>query len=112
VTRPGTQERNFTHVDDVVSGLLLIGDRGEGDEFGLGAEESYSILDIAQMFGGPVKLVKKHRGNRMRSKLDLTASHALGWTATRRVEDYIKGIVANCHRKRRSKLLVRSRVRG
>ena len=40
VTSPGTQQRIFTHVDDIVDGLLLIGEHGEGDEFGLGAGES------------------------------------------------------------------------
>ena len=69
--RPGTQRRNFTHVDDVVAGLLLVGEKGEGDEFGLGAEESYSILDIAEMFGGPIEMLPQRPGNRMNSSLDV-----------------------------------------
>ena len=35
VRRPGTQRRNFTHVADIVEGLMMVGDRGEGDEYGL-----------------------------------------------------------------------------
>ena len=29
VTSPGTQQRIFTHVDDIVDGLLLIGEKGD-----------------------------------------------------------------------------------
>ncbi len=90
VTAPGTQRRMFTHVDDIVDGLLLVGEKGEGDEFGLGAEESYSILEIAELFGAPVEMRPESTGNRMSAKLDATKSHALGWRATRRVEEYIR----------------------
>src|SRR3989338_6466982 len=51
VVKPGTQERNFTHVDDIVDGLLLAGEKGQGDEYGLGNESAYSIFDVANLFG-------------------------------------------------------------
>lgn len=95
VNAPGTQQRMFTHVDDIVDGLLLVAEKGEGDEFGLGADEAYSILDIAHIFGGPVEMRPETKGNRMGAKLDLTKSHSIGWRATKRVEEYIKGIVSS-----------------
>src|SRR3989344_2644512 len=52
---PGTQKRHFTHVDDLARGLLAVGEKGQGDEDGLGGPESYSVLDIAQMFGGEIE---------------------------------------------------------
>src|SRR6478736_142231 len=94
VTSPGTQQRIFTHVDDIVDGLLLIGEHGEGDEFGLGAAESFSILEIAEMFGSPIVMQPEARGNRMTAKLDVTKSTALGWSATNSVRGYIAQIVA------------------
>ncbi|MGC9602312.1 MAG: NAD-dependent epimerase/dehydratase family protein [Minisyncoccia bacterium] len=94
VTAPGTQQRIFTHVDDIVDGLIAVGERGEGDEFGLGADESYSILEIANMFNVPIIMRPEVGGNRMSAKLDANRSHALGWHATRRVEEYIRDIVA------------------
>ncbi len=51
VVMPGTQMRNFTHVDDIVDGLILVGESGEGDEYGLGREKAYAIIDIARLFG-------------------------------------------------------------
>lgn len=96
VNAPGTQCRIFTHVDDIVEGLVLVGEKGEGGEFGLGAEESYSILEIAGMFGSPIEMGPEVRGNRMGANLDVTKSHALGWRARKRVVDYIKSVVVNC----------------
>lgn len=92
VRLPGTQQRIFTHVDDIVDGLILTGEKGEGDEFGLGASETYSILEIAQMFGAKIEMLPERPGNRMTSKLDTTRSHALGWRAKRNVKEYIDSI--------------------
>ena len=92
VTAPGTQKRNFTHIDDIVEGLLLIGEKGEGDEFGLGAEESYSILEAAKLFGVPIEMKPERAGNRMNGKLDTSKSRALGWSAKKRLSDYIDSI--------------------
>lgn len=89
VVAPGTQQRIFTHVDDIVEGIVLIGESGFGDEFGLGAEESFSVLEVAQMFGGDVEMLPERQGNRMSAKLDATKSHALGWKATHKLIDYI-----------------------
>ena len=49
VVKPGTQKRNFTHIDDIISGLLIIGQKGKGDGYGIGAAESYSILELVNM---------------------------------------------------------------
>lgn len=92
ITAPGTQVRIFTHVDDIVSGLLLVGEKGEGDEFGLGAEESYSILNIAHMFDAPIEMKPEAKGNRMTAKIDLSKSHGIGWIAENKIEDYIREI--------------------
>ena len=93
VTAPGTQRRIFTHVDDIVDGLVMVSERGEGDEFGLGAEAEYSVLEVAEMFGSEVTMIPERAGNRMTAKLDVTKSHALGWRATRTLPDYIDRIL-------------------
>ena len=95
VNAPGTQQRIFTHIDDIIDGLILVGEKGEGDEFGLGAEQSYSILDIAGMFGSPIEMRPEVQGNRQTSQLDATKSNSLGWRAMRDVKDYIAQIAAS-----------------
>ncbi len=93
IVSPGTQRRNFTHVDDIVSGLILVGENGHGDEYGLGATESYSILEVAQMFGGEIEMLPERPGNRMGSSLDIhRATQELGWKANRKLTDFIEEI--------------------
>jgi len=91
VVAPGTQKRNFTHVDDIVDGLLLVGEKGQGDNFGLGAQESYSVREVAQLFGGEVKMLPERAGNRMSADLDVSKSQLLGWKQKRFLKDYIDG---------------------
>ncbi|MEY4747073.1 MAG: hypothetical protein RLZZ416_122 [Candidatus Parcubacteria bacterium] len=90
VVTPGTQKRNFTHVDDIVDGLLLVGEKGEGDEFGLGHHKEYSILELAKMFGETVEMLPERPGNRMGATIDTTKAEAIGWKPRRSLEDYVR----------------------
>lgn len=93
VVAPGTQRRNFTHVRDIVRGLILVGEHGNGDEYGLGADSSYSVLDVVKLFGGPTRMLPERRGNRMNAALDADKAKLLGWKTEHCVEDYIAEIV-------------------
>ena len=88
IVTPGTQKRNFTDIIDIIEGLVLVGEKGDGDEFGLGSEESYSVLDVAQMFGGDIEMLPERKGNRMETTLDTTKARALGWMPHKRLADY------------------------
>lgn len=108
VVKPGTQVRNFTHVDDIIDALILVGEKGEGDEFGLGNERSYSMLEVAKLFGGEVLMLPERAGNRMTSSLDTTKINALGWRAKRSLEEYIGAFVLSAKRgtKKEKRVLV------
>jgi UDP-glucose 4-epimerase len=95
VVSPGTQKRNFTHVADIVEGLVLLGEQGEGGDYGLGAPDSYSVLEVAAMFARPVTMLPPRRGNRMDADLDVSRAAALGWRALRRLPDYIAGLAGD-----------------
>ena len=95
VVAPGTQRRNFTHVEDIARGLFMVGEKGYGDEYGLGSPESFSMLDIAKMFGGPTEMLPERTGNRMTSAIDLSRSESLGWKAEQSVKKYIGEFVAS-----------------
>lgn len=90
VVAPGTQMRNFTHVLDIVEGLVLVGEKGEGDNYGLGDARQYSVLQIAKMFGGTIEMLPERAGNRQSSTIDTSKAEALGWKITRSVEGYIR----------------------
>jgi len=88
---PGTQQRIFTHIDDIVDGLVLVGEKGEGDEFGLGTEaNTYTMREVAELFGGPIEMRPEVAGNRMQATLDTTKSRALGWQPSRDLATYIR----------------------
>lgn len=95
IVSPGTQKRNFTHIDDIVDGLILVGENGYGDEFGIGSPESFTILEIAEMFGGTIKMLPERRGNRMTADVMTTKTEALGWSAKRNIKDYIENLKKN-----------------
>ncbi|HWP61578.1 MAG TPA: NAD-dependent epimerase/dehydratase family protein [Candidatus Paceibacterota bacterium] len=93
VRAPGTQKRNFTHVHDLARGLQLVGEKGHGDEYGLGAPESYSILDIAKMFTDNITMLPERPGNRMDSIVDTTkAEKEFGWKTEHTIKEYIDSI--------------------
>src|SRR3989344_4616904 len=92
VTSPGTQQRNFTHVDDIVEGLVLVGEKGEGDGYGLGDERQYSILEVARMFSDNITMLPERTGNRSTSSgVNNTKSKELGWSPKHDLGEYVKG---------------------
>lgn len=95
VVSPGAQKRNFTHVDDIVDGLLLVGENGYGDEFGIGSSESFTVLDVAEMFGGTIEMLPQRKGNRMTADVVTDKTQALGWAPKKRLSDYVANLKEN-----------------
>lgn len=92
VVSPGTQERNFTYIDDIVSGLILVGESGSGDGYGIGYKEAYTILEIAKMFGGNIEMLPNRKGNRMSAELMTKKTEDLGWTPKVSIKEYINNL--------------------
>ena len=104
ITGDGEQRRDFTHIDDIVDGLVKCGegllDEGNsvvsGEIFELGRGVNFSINEIVDMFGEdcPREYIPKREG-----EYDVTLadySHArdlLNWKPKRNIEDYIRGFV-------------------
>lgn len=94
VVAPGTQKRNFTHVHDIVDALIMIGENGHGDEYGIGHSDAYSITEVAKMFNKPIKMLPERRGNRMSAPVLSEKTRALGWEPKENLPDYIKSLDA------------------
>ena len=90
VTSPGTQRRNFTHVDDIVDGLILVALKGEGDHYGIGSPESFNILELAEMIGLEPTMMPEVKGNRATADVFSQKTIELGWSAKNNLKDYIK----------------------
>ena len=90
VVAPGVQKRNFTHVEDIIDGLILAGENGLGDEFGIGHPDAYSIIDIAKMFGDDIVMLPERKGNRMVADVYTKKTEELGWGPKHDIREYIK----------------------
>ena len=93
VVSPGTQKRNFTHVEDIINGLILVGEKGNGDDFGIGCSRSYTIYEIAELFGGEIQMLPERKGNRMTAEVICAKTKALGWKSTQSLDKYVQSFL-------------------
>ena len=95
ITGDGEQRRDFTHVEDIVDGLMRVSEHNTfmGQEFEFGRGKNYSVWDIAEAFGKGhrIKYIDGRPGE-MRETLctDTTAYDLLDWEPTKDVIDFIK----------------------
>ncbi len=89
VVSPGTQKRNFTHVEDIIEGLIMVGEKGAGDNYGIGSPEAYTVLEIANIFNHPIVMIPERAGNRMDAEIDTSKTEALGWKPKWSVKEYL-----------------------
>lgn len=82
----GRQTRDFTHVKDIVRANILAmeTDRvGRGEVINIGTGMEYSILEVADFFGGEKKWAPERRGEARRTCADVRkAKELLGWEPT------------------------------
>ena len=50
VVKPGTQKRDFTHIDDVINGTVLCAIKGRKTAYYIGSGKAYSVIKIAKRF--------------------------------------------------------------
>ena len=95
VVRPGTQKRDFTHIDDIVNGCYLAWKKGKQSEYMLGTKKQYSIIDIAKLFRTKIKFIPKRKGERFKSSITNNNAHKiLGYKSTINIPDYIKKFIS------------------
>lgn len=95
VVKPGTQTRCFTHIDDIIRGILLVAKKGRGDGYLLGNRKEYSIIDVANMFRNGYVLIDERKGERYSSTIDTNnkSEVELGWKPIMDLKDYIDTIL-------------------
>lgn len=94
VVSPGTQTRDFTHIDDIIDGIVICAEQGKGDGYLIGTGHELPILDVAKMFQTEYTLVPALRGERTRGEADNSRMRALGWQPRHSLEEYVAQIVA------------------
>lgn len=88
----GNKRRDFTHVDDIVDGLVRIYNREKwGFTFEMGRGENYSLNQIADMFNHKKIYLDEKPGEMDKTLCDPTAANIhLSWYPKLDIKDYIK----------------------
>ena len=93
----GEQRRDFTHIDDIVDGLIKCSKQPfKGEIFELGRGVNFSINEIADMFGKdyPKEYIEQRPGEYDVTLCDYTkANQELDWIPTGNIKDYIENII-------------------
>ena len=69
VVKPGTQTRRFTHIGDTIKVCYEAWLKNKCIHYSISNKRSYSIKDVAKMFGKKIKLLKSREGERYTSSL-------------------------------------------
>ena len=79
----GLQKRDFTYVSDVVEANILASSekiKGGGEVANIGAGDSRSIMELAELIGGDIVHIKERAGEIRNSFADIKkAKRILGW---------------------------------
>lgn len=91
----GTQRRDFTHVNDVVSANILAmtidNHTHYGEVFNVGTGTNHSVLELAAMISHNTITIEPRLGEAYITLADNTKLKTVfGWTLTKKIEDYIK----------------------
>lgn len=100
VVGDGSQSRDFTHVEDICTGLVAImSEKRNGDIINLGRNQPYSIMDLVKMYAGDdaeegkdwVSVpLRKNEGKRTQ----WFETVSLDWNPVRNLPDYIKEVIS------------------
>ena len=97
ITGDGFQRRDFTHVDDIVEGLILT---SESEDFDLdivelGRGHNHSINELAEMFGCGYTYIPKRPGEAEVTLCDISvAKKDIGYEPRINLKDYIEEVIS------------------
>ena len=95
VVKPGSQSRRFTHVHDTVEACYSAWKLNKCRHYSISNRKSYSILQVAKMFGSKIKLLGQRPGERYASALtNLNLKNKVfKYFGKINLKDYIKNII-------------------
>ena len=95
VVLPGSQSRRFTHIDDTIKICYMAWKKSLSRHYSISNKQSYSILQVARMFGSKIIYLKKRPGERYSSaltKMNLS-NKVYRYFGKIKLKDYIKNII-------------------
>ena len=97
VVKPGTQSRRFTHIDDTVEACYYAWKKNKCKHYSISNKKSYSIIQVAKMFGSKIKFLPARPGERYSSaltKMNLQ-NKVIQLFGRINLHDYIEDVVKN-----------------
>ena len=90
----GSKRRDFTHVDDIVDGLIKIMlNQSFGHVFEFGRGKNYSVNEVADMFNIKPKYTDDKPGEAQETLADYSlAKEKLNWEPKKNLKDYIDNL--------------------
>ena len=97
VVKPGSQSRRFTHVFDTIKTCFHAWKKNKCFHYSISHKESYTILEVAKMFGSKIVFLPPRKGERYASALtNINLSNKVHKIFGKiKLKDYIKNIVKN-----------------
>jgi UDP-glucose 4-epimerase len=93
VVEPGTQSRDFTHIEDIVDGLIQVIKCDSQHEWHLRSGRNVPILEIVKMFNHEWKFIPERKGERFNSEEFYSdTKEKLNWEPKHTLENWINKI--------------------
>ncbi len=94
VVKPGTQSRRFTHINDTIKACYYAWKKNKNLHYSISSRKSYTITEVANMFGGKIKYLPARPGERFASALtNMNLSNKVNKLfGKEKLKDYIKNI--------------------
>ena len=94
ITGDGFQRRDFTHIDDIVDGMILTAEcETSWETIELGRGNNHSINELAEMFGCGFTYIPARPGEAKETLCNtLISKRLIGYEPTRNLEDYVKEV--------------------
>ena len=94
IVKPGSQKRDFTHIEDIIRGCYLAFIKGKQDEYMLCSKQQYTILQIAKMFKTKIRFLPPRKGERSSASVPNNNSlNHLGYMPKIHIKDYINNYI-------------------
>jgi UDP-glucose 4-epimerase len=97
IVRPGTQVRRFTHVFDTVKACIFAWKRNKCKHYSIASKQSYSIIELANLFKRKIRYLPTRKGERFASaltKMNLN-NKITRLSAKIKLKDYINNFLIN-----------------
>ena len=102
VVRPGSQSRRFTHISDTINVCIKAWKLNKCLHHSISHKKSYSIKDVAKMFGSKVRYLPPRKGERYASALTNMSynNKVIKYYGKINLKDYITSFIRNVRKKK------------